>query len=173
MMNGSVVRLNHEMRTGHRTASRALAHRRPPGSNAHGFTFIEIMVVVAILAILAGLVVPRLMGRTDDAKRTAAKIQIRNLEGALQLYKLDNGVYPTVEQGLKALVERPTVGTAPKNWKAGGYLAKIPGDPWGNAYKYLAPSPRGEYELVSLGADGETGGEGKNADMTNWNLDKD
>lgn len=138
-----------------------------------GFTFIEIMVVVAILAILAALVVPRIMGRTDDAKRTAAKVQIRNIEGALQLYKLDNGVYPSTEQGLKALVEKPSVGVIPKKWKIGGYLPKLPEDPWANPYKYLSPSQKGEYEIISLGTDGEVGGEGINADITNWNLDKD
>src|SRR6185503_7380769 len=147
----------------------------------HGFTFIEIMVVVAILAILAALVVPRIMGRTDDAKRTAAKVQIRNIEGALQLYKLDNGVYPSTEQGLKALVEKPSVGVIPKKWKVGGYLPKLPEDPWQNPYKYLSPSqkrtpsgtPLGDYELMSLGTDGEVGGEGINADISNFNLDKD
>ena len=150
-----------------------------------GFTFIEIMVVVAILAILAALVIPRIMGRTDDAKRTAAKVQIRNIEGALQLYKLDNGVYPSTEQGLKALVEKPSVGVIPKKWKIGGYLPKLPEDPWGNPYKYLSPGQsavqtsgqssglRAEYEIISLGTDGEVGGEGVNADITNWNLDKD
>lgn len=142
-----------------------------------GFTFIEIMVVVAILAILAALVVPRIMGRTDDAKRTAAKVQIRNLEGALQLYKLDNGIYPTTEQGLKALVEKPSVGVVPKKWKIGGYLPKLPEDPWGNPYKYLSPVQRADqkldYEVTSLGTDGEVGGEGVNADITNWNLDKE
>ncbi len=140
-----------------------------------GFTFIEIMVVVAILAILAALVVPRIMGRTDDAKRTAAKVQIRNIEGALQLYKLDNGVYPSTEQGLKALIEKPSVGVVPKKWKLGGYLQKLPEDPWGNSYKYLSPAPaqRGDYEIMSLGTDGEVGGEGVNADITNWNLERD
>jgi general secretion pathway protein G len=140
-----------------------------------GFTFIEIMVVVAILAILAALVVPRIMGRTDDAKRTAAKVQIRNIEGALQLYKLDNGVYPSTEQGLKALIEKPSVGVVPKKWKLGGYLPKLPEDPWGNPYKYLSPAPaqKGDYEITSLGTDGEVGGEGVNADITNWNLEKD
>ena len=138
-----------------------------------GFTFIEIMVVVAILAILAALVIPRIMGRTDDAKRTAAKIQIRNIEGALQLYKLDNGVYPSTEQGLKALVEKPSVGVIPKKWKLGGYLPKLPEDSWQNPYKYLSPSQKGDYEIISLATDGEAGGEGINADITNWNLDKD
>lgn len=162
--------------------SRATLHA---GGGTAGFTFIEIMVVVAILAILAALVIPRIMGRTDDAKRTAAKVQIRNIEGALQLYKLDNGVYPTTEQGLKALVEKPSVGVIPKKWKIGGYLPKLPEDPWGNAYKYMSPSQgsiqipgqspslKGEYEIISLGTDGEVGGEGVNADITNWNLDKD
>jgi general secretion pathway protein G len=152
-----------------------LLHR--PSADAAGFTFIEIMVVVAILAILAALVVPRIMGRTDDAKRTAAKVQIRNIEGALQLYKLDNGVYPTTEQGLKALIEKPSVGVVPKKWKIGGYLPKLPEDPWGNPYKYISPVQRGDqkidYEITSLGTDGEVGGEGVNADITNWNLDKE
>lgn len=165
----------------------SLASRLAPRvcSRDAGFTFIEIMVVVAILAILAALVVPRIMGRTDDAKRTAAKVQIRNIEGALQLYKLDNGVYPTTEQGLKALVEKPSIGVVPKKWKLGGYLPKLPEDPWGTPYKYLSPSQtpvqntgqspslRGEYDIISLGTDSEVGGEGVNADITNWNLDKD
>ena len=150
---------------------------RQPLRSSAGFTFIEIMVVVAILAILAALVVPRIMGRTDDAKRTAAKVQIRNIEGALQLYKLDNGVYPTTEQGLKALIEKPSVGVVPKKWKIGGYLPKLPEDPWGNPYKYVSPVQRGDqkidYEVTSLGTDGEVGGEGVNADITNWNLDRE
>lgn len=157
---------------------RAVAWLTPRAAgDAAGFTFIEIMVVVAILAILAALVVPRIMGRTDDAKRTAAKVQIRNIEGALQLYKLDNGVYPTTEQGLRALIEKPSVGVIPKKWKLGGYLPKLPEDPWGNPYKYLSPVQKGdykvEYEIASLGTDGEVGGEGVNADITNWNLDKE
>lgn len=158
--------MNVNERMGDRTVFRVLAAER-------GFTFIEIMVVVAILAILAALVVPRIMGRTDDAKRTAVKVQIRNIEGALQLYKLDNGVYPSSEQGLKALVEKPSVGVVPKKWKVGGYLPKLPEDSWGNPYKYTSPSPKGDYEIMSLGTDGELGGEGVNADITNWNLDKD
>lgn len=137
-----------------------------------GFTFIEIMVVVAILAVMAALVVPRVMGRTDEAKRTAVKVQIRNFEAALQLYKLDNGGYPSSEQGLNALVEKPTAGAIPKRWKIGGYLQEIPEDPWGNPYKYVSPAPRGDYAIVSFGTDGEAGGDGINADITNWNLAK-
>lgn len=175
------------MRSRNRRRRGSLTWRLAPRalSGTAGFTFIEIMVVVAILAILAALVVPRIMGRTDDAKRTAAKVQIRNIEGALQLYKLDNGVYPTTEQGLKALVEKPSIGVIPKKWKIGGYLPKLPEDPWGNPYKYLSPAQssiqtsgqssglKAEYEIISLGTDGEVGGEGVNADITNWNLDKD
>ena len=150
--------------------------RLPPGVvDRRGFTFVEILVVVMILGLLAALVVPRIMGRTDEAKRTAAKVQIRNIEAALQLYKLDNGVYPSTEQGLRALIEKPTTGVVPKKWKLGGYLQKLPEDPWGNPYKYVSPSPtqRGDYEIISYGTDGEPGGEGINADIVNWNLDKD
>jgi general secretion pathway protein G len=138
-----------------------------------GFTFIEVMIVVVILAVLAALIAPRIMGRTDDARRTATKVQIKNIEAALQLYKLDNGMYPNSEQGLKALVEKPTVGTIPKRWKIGGYLPKVPEDPWGNPYRYRSPASRGDYEIVSLGADGEAGGEGMDGDIGNWNLDND
>ena len=141
--------------------------------NEKGFTFIEVMVVVAILAVLAALVIPRIVNRSDDARHDAAKVQIRSIEGALQLYKLDNSVYPSTEQGLKALVDRPTVGLIPRRWKTGGYMPKIPNDPWGTPYKYVNPTPRGDYEVLSLGADGQVGGEGNNADITNWNLDKD
>jgi len=138
-----------------------------------GFSFIEVMIVVVILAILATLLIPRVMGRTEDAKRAAAKAQIANIESALQLYKLDNGNVPSTEQGLKALVERPSSGPAAPNWKAGGYLPKVPADPWGNPYKYAIPSPQGgEYEIISFGADGAQGGEGKNADIVSWDLDR-
>lgn len=141
--------------------------------NEKGFTFIEVMVVVAILAVLAALVIPRIVNRSDDARHDAAKVQIRSIEGALQLYKLDNSVYPSTEQGLKALVDRPTVGVMPRKWKTGGYMPKIPNDPWGTPYKYVYPGHRGDYEIISLGADGQAGGEGNNADITSWNLDKD
>ncbi len=133
-----------------------------------GFTLIEIMVVVIILGILAGLVLPRFMGRTEEARRTKAKIQIENLESALKIYKLDNGVYPTTEQGLEALVQKPAVGFVPKNWREGGYLekGKIPLDPWGRPYVYLSPGVKTrDFDLKSLGADGEEGGEGENEDI--------
>ncbi|MCC7470842.1 type II secretion system major pseudopilin GspG [Candidatus Nomurabacteria bacterium] len=138
-----------------------------------GFSFIEVMIVVVILAILATLLIPRVMGRTEDAKRAAAKAQISNIESALQLYKLDNGNFPSTEQGLKALVEKPAAGPAAPNWKAGGYLPKVPVDPWGAPYKYTVPSSQGaEFEILSFGADGTPGGDGKNADIVSWDLDR-
>ncbi len=140
--------------------------------NDRGFTLIEIMVVVVILALLAALVGPKIMGRSDDAKIADAKVQIRNIESALKLYKLDNGNYPTTEQGLHALVEKPTVGQVPKNYRAEGYLEskRVPQDPWGNDYVFLSPGEHGDYDLCSLGADGAKGGEGKNADICSWDL---
>ncbi len=138
-----------------------------------GFSFIEVMIVVVILAILATLLIPKVMGRTEDAKRAATKAQIANMEKALQLYKLDNGNLPSTDQGLKALVERPSTGPAAPNWKAGGYLPKVPLDPWGFPYKYTTPSTQGgEFEIISFGADGTAGGEGKNADIVSWDLDR-
>ena len=135
-----------------------------------GFTLIEIMVVIVILALLAALVGPRLIGRSDDAKVTDAKVQIKNIETALKLYKLDNGNYPTTEQGLSALVAKPLTGLIPKNYKAEGYLEskKIPKDPWGNEYIYLSPGEHGDFDIYSFGADGVKGGEGKNGDITSW-----
>ncbi len=139
-----------------------------------GFTFIELMVVVAILAVLIAIVAPRIMGRTDEAKRTASMVQLRNIEQALQLYKLDTGDYPSTEQGLQALVRKPTDGNAPLNWRASGYLPKVPSDSWGRPFVYLSPGGQyGEdqlrdYDIVSYGSDGEPGGEGKNADVQSW-----
>ncbi|MCW5799602.1 MAG: type II secretion system major pseudopilin GspG [Nitrospira sp.] len=142
-------------------------------NSSDGFSFIEVMIVVVILAILATLLIPKVMGRTEDAKRAAAKAQISNIESALQLYKLDNGNLPSTEQGLKALVERPASGPAAPNWKAGGYLPKVPVDPWGTPYKYTVPSSQGaEFEILSFGADGTPGGDGKNADIVSWDLDR-
>jgi general secretion pathway protein G len=139
-------------------------------TNRGGFTLIEIMVVVVILAMLAAIVGPKLMGRTDDAKVTDARVQIKNIETALKLYKLDNGSYPSTEQGLGALVAKPTVGVIPKSYKDGGYLEskKMPKDPWGNDYLYVSPGEHGDYDLFSYGADGAMGGDGKNADITSW-----
>ena len=140
--------------------------------NNRGFTLIEIMVVIAILALLAALVAPKIIGRSDDAKVTDTKVQIRNLETALKLYKLDSGAFPSTEQGLAALVEKPTVGQIPRNYKAEGYLEskKAPKDPWGSDFAYLSPGEHGDYDLYSLGADGVKGGEGINADIESWNL---
>jgi len=138
----------------------------PPGTR--GFTLIELMVVIIILGILAGLVLPRFMGRTEEAKRTKARLQIENLESALKLYKLDNGSYPTTDQSLEALVQKPTTGGIPKNWREGGYLEKgqIPLDPWGRPYVYLSPGVKNkDFDLKSLGGDGEEGGEGENANI--------
>jgi general secretion pathway protein G len=136
--------------------------------NNGGFTLIELMVVIVILGILAGLVLPRFMGRTEEARRTKARLQIENLEGALKLYKLDNGAYPTTDQGLEALVQKPSTGVIPRNWREGGYLekGKVPEDPWGRPYAYISPGIKNkDFDLRSLGADGEEGGEGENEDV--------
>ena len=132
-----------------------------------GFTLIELMVVVVILALLAGLIMPRFLGQSDTAKQQAARTQMALLESALKMYKLDNGTYPSTEQGLKALVEQPTVGNLPKSWRSGGYLekGKVPKDPWKNEFVYISPGAHGDFDLVSLGADGEPGGEGFDADI--------
>lgn len=136
-----------------------------------GFTLIEIMVVLIIIGLLAGIVVPKLMGRTEEAKRTKTAVQIKNLQSSLDLYRLDSGIYPSTDQGLQALVEKPAVGEIPNNWKEGGYIDKIPQDPWGNNYVYISPGVHGDYDLYSYGADGEEGGEGRNADIQSWNLE--
>lgn len=141
-----------------------------------GFTLIEIMVVVVILGILAGLVIPKLLERPEQARRTKARMQIEGLEAALKLFKLDNGYYPSTEQGLTALVEQPTTGRLPKHWKEGGYLDKgiVPLDPWGNPFIYISPGVMNkEYDLEAYGADGEDGGEGNDADIESWNLNAD
>ncbi|MBW1712149.1 MAG: type II secretion system major pseudopilin GspG [Deltaproteobacteria bacterium] len=140
-------------------------------SRQRGITIIELLVVLTILAILAGLIVPRVMDRPEQARRTKAALQIEALEGALKLYKLDNGRYPTTEQGLAALVEQPVEEPVPENWREGGYLEKgqLPVDPWGRQFKYLSPGANNpEFDLWSTGPDGEDGGEGKDADVTNW-----
>jgi len=138
-----------------------------------GFTLIELLVVIVILGILVGIVGVRIMGEPEKAKRTKAQVQIANMETALKLYKLDNGYYPTTEQGLQALVEPPAVGQLPKAWREGGYLekGKVPKDPWGNEYVYLSPGIHGDFDLISYGAEGEPGGEGNDADINNWELE--
>jgi len=138
-----------------------------------GFTLIELMVVIIILGVLAGLIIPRVMGRPDEARQAKAKMQIESLESALKLYKLDNGPYPTTEQGLKALVEAPTAGNLPRNWRTGGYLekGKVPKDPWSNEFIYVSPGSHSDFDLSSLGADGEAGGEGVDKDIHNWEIE--
>ncbi len=143
------------------------ACRRAAGA---GFTLIELMVVVAILGILAALVVPKIMSRPDEARVVAAKQDISTLAQALKLYRLDNKRYPTTEQGLQALVIRPTVAPIPDNWKAGGYIERLPQDPWGKPYQYLNPGLHGEIDIFSFGADGVAGGEGMDSDVGNWSL---
>jgi general secretion pathway protein G len=136
--------------------------------HARGFPLVEIMVVVVILGILAVLVVPRVVGRTDEARITAARHDIAAVMQALKLYRLDNGRYPTTEQGLAALVTRPQSQPAPSNWKQ--YLDRVPKDPWGNAYQYLNPGLRGEIDVFTLGADSQPGGSGSDADIGSWDL---
>ena len=131
-----------------------------------GFTLIELMVVLAIIGVLAALVVPNVLNRADDARVTAAKTDVGNLMNALKLYRLDNRNYPTAEQGLNALVVKPTAGPTPLNWKP--YIDKLPNDPWDRPYQYMNPGVKGEVDVLSLGADGQPGGEGKNADIGSW-----
>src|SRR5688572_8187161 len=133
-----------------------------------GFTLIEVLVVVVILGILAALVVPRIMDRPDEAKRVAAKADVGAIVQALKLYRLDNGFYPTTEQGLGALIARPSTPPVPGNWKQGGYLERLPKDPWGTDYQYLAPGVKGEIDVFSVGADKARGGDGNAADIGNW-----
>lgn len=141
--------------------------------NMQGFTLIELMVVMVILGILAGLIVPRIMDRPEEARRTKAAIQIRSLEQALKLYKLDNGQYPSTEQGLQALVEPPSVGRLAKRWREGGYLekGKTPLDPWENDFVYISPGLNGDFDLISYGPDNEPGGDGNDADINNWEIE--
>jgi general secretion pathway protein G len=131
-----------------------------------GFTLIELMVVLLIIGVLAALIVPNVLDRADDARVTAAKTDVNNLMQALKLYKLDNQRYPSTEQGLQALLTKPTSGPAPVNWKP--YLDLLPNDPWARPYVYLNPGIKGEVDVMSFGADGQAGGEGKNADIGSW-----
>ncbi len=151
----------------------ALTVRTANHRKNQGFTLIEIMVVIVILGILAGLIVPRIMDRPEQARRTKAALTLRSLDSALKLYRLDNGVYPSTEQGLEALVNKPETGTVPRNWREGGYLDsnRVPKDPWGNDFVYIYPGEHGDYDLSSYGRDGEKGGEGDNEDINLWELE--
>ena len=133
---------------------------------SRGFTLIELMVVLAILGVLAALIVPNVLGRADDARVTAARADVNNLVQALKLYRLDNQVYPSSAQGLQALVQKPSVDPIPPNWRP--YLDKLPNDPWGRPYQYLNPGLKSEVDVLSFGADGQSGGEGRNADIGSW-----
>jgi len=137
---------------------------------SRGFTLIEIMVVVVIMGILAALVVPKLMGRTDDARISAARQDIATIMQALKLYRLDNHRYPSTEQGLAALITKPQSGPPATGWKQGGYLERLPKDPWGSPYQYLSPGVHGEVDVFSYGADGQSGGAGNDADIGSWEL---
>jgi len=161
------------------TTTHAMSHfRRTTGTfhtpaerhGTHGFTLIEIMVVVVILGILAALVAPNVIRRVEDARITKAKQDIRAYETALNLYRMDNFRYPSTEQGLQALVTQPTDPNI-RNWKEGGYIDSLKKDPWGNDYLYIAPGTRGEFDLYTLGADGKPGGEGPDADIASWNIE--
>jgi len=135
-----------------------------------GFTLIEVMVVVVILGILAAIVVPRIMDRPGEARATKARNDLRAIESALNLYRLDNFRFPTTEQGLQALVEKPSGRPEARNWRDGGYMDRIPTDPWGNGYQYLSPGSQGDIDIYTFGADGRPGGDGEDADIGNWDL---
>ena len=156
----------------YRPGARTAMHKsRPqPLREQSGFTLIEIMVVVVIIGILASLVAPSVMRRIDEANVVKAKQDIRAYETALSLYRMDNFRYPTTDQGLKALVEKPADPNV-RNWKEGGYIQSMRKDPWGNDYVFLSPGTRGDYDIYTLGADGQPGGEGNDADIGNWNIE--
>lgn len=135
-----------------------------------GFTLIELMVVIVILGILAGLIVPRIMDQPDQARQVKAKMQMESLSTAIKQFRLDNGFYPSTEQGLQALVQKPSVGREARNYPRGGYLPKMPKDPWGFDYVYTCPGQHGDFDIISLGGDGKEGGEGGDSDVRNWEI---
>jgi general secretion pathway protein G len=137
---------------------------------ARGFTLIELMIAVVIIGILAAIIAPNVIGRLHDAKVSAAKQDVATLVQTLTMYKLDNARFPSGEQGLKALVEKPTSAPLPNNWRGGGYMPRLPNDPWGNAYQFANPGLHGDIDVYSFGADGKTGGDGEGADIGSWNL---
>lgn len=146
------------------------ARQQPLPAGQRAFTLIEIMVVVIIIGILAAIVAPNVIGRVDDAQITKARAEISNIENAMKFYRLDNFTYPSSNQGVEALVSKPADPSI-KNWKTGGYLDRVPKDPWGNAYLYLNPGNHREFDVYTLGRDGRPGGEGIDADIGNWDLD--
>ncbi len=147
-----------------------IARQQPLPAGQRAFTLIEIMVVVIIIGILAAIVAPNVIGRVDDAQITKARAEISNIENAMKFYRLDNFTYPSSNQGVEALVSKPADPSI-KNWKTGGYLDRVPKDPWGNAYLYLNPGNHREFDVYTLGRDGRPGGEGIDADIGNWDLD--
>lgn len=144
-----------------------------PSRTIAGFTLIELLVVLVIIGVLAGYIGPKIMGRPEEAKRTKAELQIRGIETALKMYKLDNGHYPSTEQGLQALIEPPSTGKLPPKWRDGGYMEKnkIPLDPWGNEFIYLSPGLNSDFDISSYGNDGESGGIGDARDINNWEIE--
>ncbi|MBJ6138956.1 type II secretion system major pseudopilin GspG [Marinobacter litoralis] len=139
---------------------------------AKGFTLIEIMVVMVILGLLVAIVAPNIMGRSDQAKVTVAETQLSNIANALDLYRLDNSHYPSTQQGLEALVRKPSGSPEPRNWNPDGYLKAVPEDPWNNEYQYVSPGTEGPYDLYSFGSDGQEGGDGDAADISVWNTEQ-
>lgn len=147
--------------------------RRRRADRQRGFTLMELLVVIIILGILATFVVPKIMSRPEEARRTKAKMDIQSIESALNMFKLDNGFVPSTEQGLQALIAKPDIGRAATHWREEGYLekAKVPKDPWGNDYVYISPGEHGELDIISYGSDGQPGGESRDADVESWNLE--